>query len=195
MGTPRLTTDDNLSHSGNAKVYENARVSGDADFTHNVIHIRRSSLYSSKRGIFEDTTKNETSHKAFSVSADVIALLQQFRVRQHEQRLKLGSQWHNTDRIFTKWNGLSMNPDTLSANFKKFLEKNNLSDIPLYGLRHTNATLQIASGVTLTTVTKRLEYANTVTTSKIYAHAIQSADEQAVAMLNSLLTGKTQKTG
>lgn len=167
----------------------------DVDFTHNVIHIRRSSLYSPKRGIFEDTTKNETSHRAFSVSVDVIALLQRFRLWQNEQRLKMGSQWHNTDRIFTKWNGLPMNPDTLSAGFKKFLEKNNLPNIPLHGLRHTNATLQIASGVPLTTVAKRLGHANTVTTSKIYAHAIQSADEQAVAMLDSLLTGKTQKTG
>lgn len=167
----------------------------DVDFTHNVVQIRRSSLYSSKRDIFEDTTKNETSHRAFSVSADVIELLQQFRVWQNEQRLKFGSQWNNTNRIFTKWNGLPMNPDTLSAGFKKFLKNNNLPDIPLHGLLHTNATLQIASGVPLTTVAKRLGHANAVTTSKIYTHAIQSADEQAAAMLDNLLTGKTQKTG
>ncbi|MEE1280975.1 MAG: tyrosine-type recombinase/integrase [Acutalibacteraceae bacterium] len=166
----------------------------DIDFTHNVIHIRRTSLYSAKRGIFEDTTKNDTSHRALSVSADVIELLQRFRGWQSEQRLRLGSQWNNSDRIFTKWNGLPMNPDTLSADFKKFLKKNNLPDIPLHGLRHTNATLQIASGVPLTTVANRLGHANTVTTSKIYTHAIQSADEQAVAMLDSLLTGKKQKT-
>jgi integrase len=167
----------------------------DIDFTHNKIFVRRSSLYTPKMGIFEDTTKNTTSNRAFSVSPDVIELLQQFRLWQNEQRLKLGTQWCNTNRIFTRWNGAVMQPDVLTVQFKKFVRKNNLPDITLHSLRHTNATLQIASGVPLTTVANRLGHANTVTTGRIYAHAIQSADEQAVAMLDSLLTVKTQKTG
>ena len=166
----------------------------DIDFNHNVIHIRRSSLYTAERGIFEDTTKNDTSHRAFTVSPDLMELLQSFKAWQAEQRLKLGSQWHNTNRLFTKWNGLPLHPDVVSSDFKRFLERHNLPDIPLHGLRHTNATLQIASGVPLTTVAKRLGHASTVTTSKIYAHAIQSADEQAAALLDNILTGKTDET-
>lgn len=95
---------------------------------------------------------------------------------------------HNTNRLFTKWNGLPLHPDVVSSDFKRFLERHNLPDIPLHGLRHTNATLQIAGGVPLTTVAKRLGHADTVTTSKIYAHAIKSADEAAAETLENLLT-------
>ena len=89
---------------------------------------------------------------------------------------------------------MPLHPDVVSSDFKRFLKRHNLPDIPLHGLRHTNATLQIAGGVPLTTVAKRLGHASTVTTSKIYAHAIQSADEQAAALLDNILTGKTGET-
>ena len=41
--------------------------------------------------------------------------------------------------------------------------------------------------VNLTTVSKRLGHANTVTTARIYAHAIKSPDEAASNTLQNLL--------
>ena len=46
----------------------------------------------------------------------------------------------------------------------------------------------IASGVPITTVSKRLGHADTTTTGKIYAHAIRSADEAAAETLENILT-------
>ena len=45
----------------------------------------------------------------------------------------------------------------------------------IHSLRHTNATLLIANGVSLTTVAGNLGYSNSSTTTQVYAHAIQSA--------------------
>ena len=63
------------------------------------------------------------------------------------------------------------------------------------GLRHTNATLQIANGVPLTTVAHLLGHVNATTTTKIYAHAIQSADAAAAQVLDDLLSPATVKHG
>lgn len=64
---------------------------------------------------------------------------------------------------------------------------------------HTNATLMIAGGVDVRTVSKRLGHAQTSTTTNIYAHAIQSADERAAETLDNLLAPgaaqETKKTG
>ena len=85
---------------------------------------------------------------------------------------------------------------TLSGWFSAFVKAHadTLPPITIHSLRHTNATLQIAGGVPLTTVAKRLGHANTVTTSKIYAHAIKSADEAAAETLENLLTPSANRT-
>ena len=65
--------------------------------------------------------------------------------------------------------------------------------VSIHSLRHTNATLQIAAGVPITTVAMRLGHANPTTTAKIYAHAIRSADEAAADSLEDILA-PTKKT-
>ena len=58
----------------------------------------------------------------------------------------------------------------------------------IHSLRHTNATLLIANGVSLTTVAGNLGHSNSSTTTQVYAHAIQSAAAASAEMLNNLLT-------
>ena len=77
--------------------------------------------------------------------------------------------------------------DTISGWFARFIRENNLPDISLHSLRHTNATLLIAAGTNLQTVAARLGHASVTTTGKIYAHAIQSADAAAAETLQDLL--------
>ncbi len=159
----------------------------DIDFDNKMIHICRSSLYSPVLGIFEDGTKTDNSARTIKVADIVIDILKDYRRWQLEYRLKIGDQWHSTNRLFTKWNGEPFCPDVLTSWFKKFLKRNNLPDVTLHSLRHTNATLLIASGVPITTVSNRLGHTNTTTTTKIYAHAIRSADEAAAETLQNIL--------
>ena len=159
----------------------------DIDFERAVISVRRSSLYLSGKGVFEDETKNETSERCMKVSDDVIAMLRIWRAEQAKERLRLGDQWQNSDRLFTAWNGAPIRPDVITAWFHKFVTRNGLPPIHVHSLRHTNATLLIAAGTNLTTVAARLGHANTTTTSKIYAHAIKSADQAAAEALQDIL--------
>lgn len=167
----------------------------DVNFDTGTLQVCRSSLYLPEKGIFEDETKNETSNRVIKLSQTAIADLKAYKIWQLEQRLKVGDRWVNTNRIFTTNEGQPLHPDTLSRWFSKFIKSHSdkLPPITIHSLRHTNATLQIAGGVPLPTVAKRLGHADTVTTSKIYAHAIKSADEAAAETLENLLTPNKNK--
>lgn len=162
----------------------------DIDFDTAIIQICRSSLYLPDKGIFEDDTKNRTSNRVIKLPQTVLTDLKLYRKYQMQNRLMMGDRWCESDRVFTTTEGLPLHPDTLSRWFSKFItaHADDLPYITLHSLRHTNATLMIASGVPITTVSKRLGHADTTTTGKIYAHAIRSADEAAAETLDNLLT-------
>ncbi len=117
----------------------------------------------------------------------MILLLKEWRIEQCTQRLALGDQWQDSGKVFTSNDGSVMRPDVFSAWFKKFILRNGLPDIHLHTLRHTSATLLIASGVNIATVSGRLGHASKTTTLNIYSHAIKSADVMAAEQLQNIL--------
>lgn len=159
----------------------------DIDFNNCVIHVRRSSNYVPDKGIFVDETKNTTSIRCIKVPAIAFEMLKDYRRWQIEERLKIGDQWQDHNRLFTTWNGKPIHPDTITGWFHNFIIKTDLPYITVHSLRHTNATLQIAGGVPLPTISDRLGHADTATTGRVYVHAIKSADEAAAQTLENLL--------
>ena len=162
----------------------------DIDFDGCIIDINKSSLYLRNKGIYNDETKNVSSNRVIKIPLFVMQLLSEHRKTQLIERFRLGDQWIESNKLFTQWNGSPIHPDTISSWFSKFVKRNNLSDITLHSLRHTNASLMIANGVDIRTVSKRLGHAQVSTTTDIYSHAIKSADERAADVLGDILTVK-----
>ena len=96
--------------------------------------------------------------------------------------------WVETDRLFTQFYGTPLHPDTVSTWFGDFVKRAGLPDISPHSLRHTNATLQISGGVPLPTLSNRLGHTSPTTTSRIYIHAIRTADEAAADILEDILS-------
>ena len=159
----------------------------DLDFVNSTISVRRSSLYLPSIGVFEDTTKNHSSDRIIKVSTSAMELMKDYKKTQNIERLKLGELWEDNDKLFTQWNGKPIHPDSVSNWFSGFIKKSDLPNVSIHSLRHTNATLLIASGTPLKTVSKRLGHAQLSTTSNIYAHAIQTTDEAAAETLQDIL--------
>ena len=161
----------------------------DIDYDKQTINISKSSLYISGCGIFDDDTKNNSSNRVIKVAQTVIQTLQEHRQWQLKQQLTLGTMWKNSNKVFTAVDGSPMHPDTLSSWFNRFIttHSDELPQIHIHSLRHTCATLNIANGVAVTTVAGQLGHANATTTTKIYAHAIKTAQAQAADMMDSIL--------
>ena len=121
--------------------------------------------------------------------------LRAHQAAQTEQRLALGSYWKGAgDYVFTNPEGKPLKPDSVSSWFSKFMKQHpEIPFITLHSLRHTNATLQLAAGVPITTVSKRLGHSNTATTGRVYAHAIQSADDTAAEKIEDIFSKKKAK--
>lgn len=66
-------------------------------------------------------------------------------------------------------------------------EKDRLPAIPFHGLRHTKATLQIAAGTDIRTVSAILGHRETSTTMDIYSHSLQTAEQEAANKIEQLL--------
>lgn len=159
----------------------------DIDFENHVIHIQRTTQYLPEKGVFEEETKTFSSKRVIKVGRVVIDMLRDFKVWQDNEKSKLGDKWVDSGKVFTAWNGKPINPCTVTSWFHKFIIKNDLPYISIHGLRHTNASLMISSGVPITTTAKRLGHTTSATTSKIYAHAINSADAMAATAIESIL--------
>jgi len=183
----------------------------DIDNSNNMIQIRRASQYISKQGIITKEPKNNSSKRALKLPQEVFRILTEYRQWQMKERLKCGSEWHsnikvqfisgnsfmtksvNNNRIFTTDDGNQISPDTINFWLEKFREKHSLQEFTPHSLRHTNITLQIASGVSLRTIASRAGHSQTSTTANIYSHAIQTADELASQVLDDILTPKNYK--
>ena len=137
--------------------------------------------------MFDDETKTQSSKRVIKVPAEAMDLLRKLKAEQLETRLLVGDRWVDSGKVFIQWDGKPIYPDTLTKWFGDFVARHDLPKIHLHSLRHTNATLLIAGGADLRTVSKRLGHSNMTTTSNIYTHAIQSADERAADLLGDIL--------
>lgn len=165
----------------------------DIDLVSGVVDINKSSLYLPQKGIYDDDTKNAASRRVIKLPSPAVSALKALKTYQYSERLRLGDQWHNTNKVFTAWNGKPIHPDTVTGWIKKFTERHNLPPIHVHSLRHTNATLLIFNGMDIKTVSHRLGHADVATTGNIYTHAIKTADERAAEALTDIFSGKKAK--
>ena len=160
----------------------------DIDLDKGILHITKAIQYTPDNGIYEDTTKTKKSNRVIRIPSVMIKLLKQHKQNQLQIHLALGDKWENSGKVFTNITGGIIHPNTVSLWFKDFIKRHNLPDIHIHTLRHVSATLLIAGGADIATVSKRLGHADKSTTLNIYTHAIQSADAAAADMLENMLS-------
>lgn len=147
----------------------------DIDFEHDLIHVRRTSQYTSEKGIYTDTTKTRKSKRVSKMPASIMNLLRQFKAEQDEEARRLGTKWEDHDRLFTKWNGAPMNPQTPFEWLKGYCERIGIPFRNIHSLRHLHASLLIFEGVDVVAVSEDMGHSVVGTTLNLYSHMFQEA--------------------
>ena len=132
-----------------------------------------------------DTTK---SGKTRTISPPPITFnyLRAERQRQVENRFAAGEAWSNTDDlVFTNATGVHLMTPTFVSHFKKSAASIGRPDARVHDLRHTAATVAIASGADVKSVQQLLGHATASFTLDVYAHSSEKMQEDTAARMQT----------
>lgn len=159
----------------------------DINFDTGVITVSRTSLYTKAMGVFTDTPKTKGSRRSLRLPDGVISLLRQYRAVQASERLSVGDQWIDSDRLFVAWNGKPINPNSVQGWLSDFFKRTGMRYVGIHSFRHLNASLLITGGADVQTVSSALGHSQTSTTLNIYAHSFAEAQARASEAVANLL--------
>ncbi len=133
--------------------------------------------------------KSERSRRAITMPEILVSSLRAHRMRQREDRLLAGSQWHENGFVFTSRAGAPLDPWAVNKAFKRLLAAASLPDIRFHDLRHTAATFLLAQGVDPRTIMETLGHSQISLTLNTYSHVLPSLQRDAAEKMNRLLVG------
>ena len=114
-------------------------------------------------------------------------LLRAWKAEQAQEANKKGEFYQNRDGLlFTQENGSPMHPDSVTTYLDRFSKKYGLPHIHPHKFRHTMASMLIFNKVDLVSVSKRLGHSQVSTTTDIYAHVMEEADQRNADILASV---------
>lgn len=140
------------------------------------------------------STKPTKGNKVMYIQVNdfILELLDELKEEKELTKARLGDRWVGDEWLFTQWNGEIMNPCTMTRTFSKFLKKNDIRHRKLHAMRHSMATLMLASGFSIKDVQMRLGHGDIKTTNR-YLHVLPEANAAATDRMTEILTGKKQE--
>lgn len=166
----------------------------DIDFDNDTVTVSKAVSVVAGQQITKEP-KTKTSRRTVSIPHSLTLRIKALKVERTKYRLSVGTYWHGAEWLFIQDNGKQMSYSTPYSAFQDTIVRYNadkradkqLPAIPFHGLRHTSATLLIASKQDVRTVSSRLGHAQASTTMNIYAHALKETDRKAVNALENML--------
>ena len=159
------------------------------DFENSRVKIDRALVSSKSKGVFEETTKT-SDIRHLSLPRETMDLLRQHKREQLCLQLANGDRWVHTDYVFTQDNGDHMNPDSITGWLKDFSARHGLPHINPHAFRHTVASVLLANGTDIVTVSKQLGHASITTTENFYSHIIEENKAKAADCIADVLIRK-----
>lgn len=163
---------------------------GNVDFENKTIKIESSLSFLPHIGTYEGPTKTRNI-RYVPLPEEAFNVLRQHRAWQTEQQLLYGDMWEKSDYVFTRDKGGPLYPTAINSMLNRFTKAHNFPHINPHSFRHSAASIMIASGVDVVSVSKMLGHSTTRTTMEIYGHAIEEAKRNASECIaEAILRGK-----
>ena len=159
------------------------------DFDNSRVKIDRALVSSKSKGVFEESTKTSDIRHLY-LPKETMDLLRQHKREQLRLQLANGDRWLHTGYVFTQDNGDHMNPDSITGWLKDFSTRHGLPHINPHAFRHTVASVLLANGTDIVTVSKQLGHASITTTESFYSHIIEENKAKAADCIADVLIRK-----
>lgn len=158
---------------------------GDIDYKNETITVRRASYYLPKRGIYTDDLKTKKAYRSISFDKKVLKILTD--VMNIQKTILSEDNINSRTRLFTNADGSLLNPNSVTKYYHNFIQTYDLPKSTVHSLRHTNASLMIAAGVPITTISARLGHSNSEITLRCYAHQLSSENKKAAKAIEKMI--------
>lgn len=160
----------------------------DVDLVGKRITVQRTLQRQKGKGmVLKDRPKTSKSRRTVKLGDNVVSLLRQLRVRQVEEKLRLGPTWSsNHDLVFTNNAGGPIDSSRIEKHWKRTLNRIDLKIIRLHDLRHTAATLALKWGIHPKKVQEMLGHSSIRTTLDLYSHVLPVMHQEAAQRMDGL---------
>lgn len=161
-----------------------------ADIQDGVVRVMRSasrvkSTGPTKTEVVVQEPKTARSRRTVPIPANVRTSLQQWRARQAEERLQMGTAWEDSGLVFTDYRGRMLNQSTLRTTLNRLCDRAGIKRINIHGLRHTYATRLLESGIHPRIAQELLGHSSIAMTLDIYSHVLPDQKRAAADAIDS----------
>ena len=153
----------------------------DLDLDGGTLSVRRS-LKVTDHGLDFGPTKNKASRRSVPLNKTAVAALKAHRLRQNEERLRLGELWEDQGLVFPNRVGKPINPSNLyHREYKPLLKRAGLEDegFTFHGLRHTFASALCNKRVYPKVIQSLLGHSSITQTMDTYSHLMGGMGDDA----------------
>ena len=136
--------------------------------------------------VHRSSGKSRGAIRTVDLDRHLVDVLRQQRTLQAEEQLGADT-YEESDYVFTKAVAGAYHPQYLSRLLGKISTEAGLPRLTAHGLRHTTATLMLASGVPPKVAAERLGHADTTLFSNLYSHVTPTMQRDAAERIGAAL--------
>ncbi len=139
------------------------------DLDDQVIHVRQQFLATGK-GLAFGPPKTRSGERSVAIDDATTTVLRDLADQMPAMRAAWGQGWVDSGLVFTREDGSRMRPDVVTHQFKRLIVRSGVREIRFHDLRCTSASLALAAGVAMKTVSERLGHSSMTITADLYTH-------------------------
>lgn len=156
----------------------------DIDFEAQIIFVKQTLTQNAE---IKTGAKNKTSVRSIHISNKLMDELRKHRKKILEEKLLLGSSYHDLDLVICTKSGKPIIPRNFRKEFYNLTEKIGLPKIRFHDLRHTHATILIQQNVNVKLISERLGHADIETTLNTYSHILPDMQKTVSDKLDKII--------
>jgi integrase len=156
----------------------------DLDGAH--LRVERALEETKRGGLAFKSPKTRHGRRVVTLPASTVAVLREHWKVQQEHRLRFGLGKAGADAlVFPDWDGAPRSPRALTLEWGKMAKAAGLT-VSFHSLRHTHASVLIADGLDVLSLSRRLGHGSAAITLGVYGHLFKPDDRAAAIMEKAL---------